>query len=554
MRPKPKPGFLLVARREWRWLRHDRTALILIFGVPLFAFAVLTAVFSHPVIRELGVVIVDADRSETSRAFAEEVAASPGLSIVERADDLASAARAIRSGDAIGAVYLPADFERDLKAGRRPQVVGFYNQQFLTAAGIAASSSERQPLRSQQERSRANGAEGLSHRLACRRDHRTGQPAEELRAVSAAHAVADGTARDYRNCRRLCSGFRIRPPQHARVARLRGRQSDCRTRRQACAAVRNFLRPRALGGAHFGGSARDRVQGRRANDPCCRGAAAHRLFGTGRIGAAFGGRPRDRPRPHRRHRVAGIRLCRRGVSHFRDECVRASLERDPAIALVHGGAARASGAGIAAFRIRAPVRGAGNACRTLLIVCISSSARGRAQRDPRRPRSRAAGWSCGAARDGRRFRCRVAPRPGDPRGFHPAGGYATGLRLLLPAALSQSNSAQDPDRGRRQRPQRVELAHRANAGRERRRQSGDACRDTTPSTRGARPRRRLRGGRHPARDRARRAQRHRRPCSDLRRCHLPVHLQNYSQRYRRRDQYAVVRTRCRRRTHRRQPG
>ena len=129
----------MVARREWRWLLHDRAALILIFGVPLFAFAVLTAVFSHPVIRELGVVVVDADRSETSRAFAEEVAASSGLSIVERAGDLASAARAIRSGDAIGAVYVPADFERDLKAGRRPQVVGFYNQQFLTAAGIASS-------------------------------------------------------------------------------------------------------------------------------------------------------------------------------------------------------------------------------------------------------------------------------------------------------------------------------------------------------------------------------------------------------------------------------
>jgi ABC-2 type transport system permease protein len=140
MRRKPKPGFFLVARREWRWLLHDRAALILIFGVPLFAFAVLTAVFSHPVIRELGVVVVDADRSDTSRAFAEEVAASPGLGIVERAGDLASAARAIRSGEAIAAVYLPADFERDLKAGRRPQVVGFYNQQFLTAAGVASSS------------------------------------------------------------------------------------------------------------------------------------------------------------------------------------------------------------------------------------------------------------------------------------------------------------------------------------------------------------------------------------------------------------------------------
>jgi ABC-2 type transport system permease protein len=135
----PKPGFWLVARREWRWLIHDRAALILIFGVPLFAFAVLTAVFSHPVIRDLGTVVVDADRSETSRAFVEQLAASPSLGIVERAADLASAARAIRAGDAIAAIYIPADFERDLKAERRPQVIAFYNQQFLTAAGVASS-------------------------------------------------------------------------------------------------------------------------------------------------------------------------------------------------------------------------------------------------------------------------------------------------------------------------------------------------------------------------------------------------------------------------------
>jgi ABC-2 type transport system permease protein len=135
----PKPGFLLVARREWRWLLHDRVALILIFGVPLFAFTVLTAVFSHQVIRGLGVVVVDADRSETSRAFVERVAASPSLNIVERSGDLASAAQAIRSGGAIAAVYIASNFERDLRAERRPQVVAFYNQQYLTAAGIASS-------------------------------------------------------------------------------------------------------------------------------------------------------------------------------------------------------------------------------------------------------------------------------------------------------------------------------------------------------------------------------------------------------------------------------
>jgi len=139
MRRRAKPGFLLVAAREWRWLVHDRVAFFLIFGVPLFAFVALSAVFSQPVIRGLGVVVVDADRSDTSRALVEHVAASPNLRIVTRAGDLASAARAIRSGEAIAAVYIPANFERDVKAERRPQVVGFYNQQYLTAAGIAAT-------------------------------------------------------------------------------------------------------------------------------------------------------------------------------------------------------------------------------------------------------------------------------------------------------------------------------------------------------------------------------------------------------------------------------
>src|SRR6185436_1128108 len=114
MKRRAKPGFVLVAVREWRWLLHDRVALFLMFGVPLFAVAVLTVVFSHPVLRGLGVVVVDADRSDTSNAFVEQIAASPNLSIAVRAGDLATATRAIRSGEAIAAVYIPANFERDL--------------------------------------------------------------------------------------------------------------------------------------------------------------------------------------------------------------------------------------------------------------------------------------------------------------------------------------------------------------------------------------------------------------------------------------------------------
>jgi ABC-2 type transport system permease protein len=139
MRPALQPGFLLVAQRECRWLFRDRVALLLIFGVPLFAFVILTTVFSHPVIRGLGVTVVDEDRSDASRALTEYVAASPSLHIVDQAGSLSTAAQDIRSGKAISTVYIPPDFEQDLKAGRRPQIVGFYNQQFLTAAGIASS-------------------------------------------------------------------------------------------------------------------------------------------------------------------------------------------------------------------------------------------------------------------------------------------------------------------------------------------------------------------------------------------------------------------------------
>ncbi|WP_342727566.1 ABC transporter permease [Bradyrhizobium sp. B097] len=139
MRLASKPGFWRVAQRECRWLVRDRVALLLIFGVPLFAFAVLTTVFSQPVIRGLGVTIVDTDKSDTSRALTQQVAASPSLRIVDDSGSLSSAVQDIRSGKAISAIFIPPNFERDLKADRRPQVVGFYNQQFLTAAGIASS-------------------------------------------------------------------------------------------------------------------------------------------------------------------------------------------------------------------------------------------------------------------------------------------------------------------------------------------------------------------------------------------------------------------------------
>ena len=71
MKRPPRPGFLLVTAREWRWMRRDRLALFLAIGVPVFAFAVLALIFSNSVIRNLKVTVVDADRSPTSLTYVQ---------------------------------------------------------------------------------------------------------------------------------------------------------------------------------------------------------------------------------------------------------------------------------------------------------------------------------------------------------------------------------------------------------------------------------------------------------------------------------------------------
>jgi ABC-2 type transport system permease protein len=139
MKRPPQPGWLLVAVREWRWMRRDRLALFLTIGVPLIAFGLLAWAFSSAVIREQRVTIVDQDRSPTSINYVQAVASAPGVRVAERSDDLFQAMRAIRSGGAIAAVYIPENFERDLIGRKRPQIVVFYNRQFFTPGNNASS-------------------------------------------------------------------------------------------------------------------------------------------------------------------------------------------------------------------------------------------------------------------------------------------------------------------------------------------------------------------------------------------------------------------------------
>ena len=133
-------GIVDVALRELAWIRRDKVALLLVVVIPLIAFAILAATFGNAVIRDLRVDVVDQDRSKTSETFVQAISSAPSVNVARRSSDLNGAMHAVRSGEAIAAVYIPQNFERDIMGGRRPQVVIFFNKQFFTPGNVASSS------------------------------------------------------------------------------------------------------------------------------------------------------------------------------------------------------------------------------------------------------------------------------------------------------------------------------------------------------------------------------------------------------------------------------
>jgi ABC-2 type transport system permease protein len=136
--PAPRPGLLNVVMRELDWLLHDRVAQILVLGVPLLAITLLSLTFSNAVVRDLRVDVVDLDRTRTSMTYVQAINAAPGVNVARRSSDLAAAMHAIRAGEAIAAVYIPRNLERDVVAGKRPQIVIFHNKQYFTPGNIAS--------------------------------------------------------------------------------------------------------------------------------------------------------------------------------------------------------------------------------------------------------------------------------------------------------------------------------------------------------------------------------------------------------------------------------
>jgi ABC-2 type transport system permease protein len=135
-RRRIRPGFSLVFWREVGWLRRRPFLLALASGVPLALMALLAAIFSAGLATRLPIGVLDLDSSDLSRTIVRMVDATPDTAVAVRVGDLAEGRALILSGKIHGLLMLPLNLQRDVFAGRRPEVVFFYNTQTLTTGNL----------------------------------------------------------------------------------------------------------------------------------------------------------------------------------------------------------------------------------------------------------------------------------------------------------------------------------------------------------------------------------------------------------------------------------
>lgn len=131
-----RTGFWLVFWREVGWLRRRRFLLALSTIVPLGLMALLTTIFSAGLATRLPIGVLDLDGSDLSRTIVRTVDATPDAAVQVRVGDLAEGRGMILAGRIRGLLMLPHNLERDVLAGRRPEVVFFYDTQTMTAGNL----------------------------------------------------------------------------------------------------------------------------------------------------------------------------------------------------------------------------------------------------------------------------------------------------------------------------------------------------------------------------------------------------------------------------------
>lgn len=157
-------GLLKGLRETLHAVFTTRPALmILVLAGFLYGFY-YPAAYQHQVATQLPVALVDLDQSPASRRITERLLATPQVRLVQQLQDFEAGRAMLQRRQVDGLVLIPANFERGVLSGTRPDAIAFY----LNGAYIVRTSAIGEGLQSALQDAVAQALEGPMRALGIR--------------------------------------------------------------------------------------------------------------------------------------------------------------------------------------------------------------------------------------------------------------------------------------------------------------------------------------------------------------------------------------------------
>jgi len=120
-------------------IKNSWYKLSLITVLPLVSFALIIAIFSDGVVRDMPMVVVDKDKSKLSRILLTNINSSPTIEISQMSNSVKDALDLLKTGAAYGIIIVPKNFSKDTLLQIQPKVTVMLNTQFILIGKILTS-------------------------------------------------------------------------------------------------------------------------------------------------------------------------------------------------------------------------------------------------------------------------------------------------------------------------------------------------------------------------------------------------------------------------------
>ena len=120
-------NILTVVRREIKFISHDVNLISVLLLAPLFYSFFYGSIYYNKVETDVSIVVVDMDHSDLSRKLIRMLDAHQLIKVNDSVEDLTQAKNEIDNGKAQGVVFIPKNFESEVKSGKGTDIKIYLN-------------------------------------------------------------------------------------------------------------------------------------------------------------------------------------------------------------------------------------------------------------------------------------------------------------------------------------------------------------------------------------------------------------------------------------------